>query len=172
MQTRNLKTILRDEAEALNAFAAGQKLLQELISTRQWNRLEGQVQELRRLASRAEALEDRRFCSYEELKAALAAAGEQHETPSRGETCTFETVVTCLPAAERDELLALHRQLKLAVIRVKSNAALLGTYLRSLSETLQKVLEELFPHRKGRIYSRSGKTRDTAGESLVLYGHV
>jgi AAA+ ATPase superfamily predicted ATPase len=80
--------------------------------------------------------------------------------------------VTRLPAAERDELFALYRQLRLALIRVKGNAGLLGFYLRSLSETLQKVLEELFPHRKGRIYSRSGKAREAEDDSLVVYRHV
>lgn len=175
MQTSALKKALRQEAQVLTEFAAGQKRLQELIGKRQWTRLDGQIEELKSLASRAETLEEQRHSSYRQLKADL---GLGDEPPGRaGEAAggiarRFEDVVTRLPGPERDELFALYRQLKLAVIRVKGNAGLLGFYLRSLSGTLQKVLEELFPHRKGRIYSRSGKTRETGDDSLVVYRHV
>jgi hypothetical protein len=172
VQTETLKKALRDEAQALNEFASGQKQLQDLIGKRQWTRLDGQIEELKRLASRAEALEDKRLRSYQALKVSLGMGGDPQPLSPDGDTVRFEEVVARLPGAERDELFGLFRELKLALIRVKSNAGLLGFYLRSLSETLQKVLEELFPHRKGRIYSRSGKTRDAEDDSLVVYHHA
>ena len=58
MLTDTLKKALRDEAQALNEFAAGQKSLQVLIGRRQWTRLQSQIDELKTLASRVEALED------------------------------------------------------------------------------------------------------------------
>jgi len=172
VQTSALKKALRDEAQVLTEFAAGQKRLQELIGKRQWTRLEGQIEELKSLASRAETLEEQRHSSYRQLKADLGLSDEPPGKAGAGDAGRFEDVVTRLAGPDRDELFALYRQLKLAVIRVKGNAGLLGFYLRSLSGTLQKVLEELFPHRKGRIYSRSGKTRETGDDSLVVYRHV
>lgn len=172
MQTETLREALREEAQILNEFAAGQRRLQELIGKRQWTRLEDQIKELKRLASRAETLEDLRNRSYQELKTALGVGREGSRDSQARPGESFEEVVTRLPAAERDELFGLYRQLKLALIRVKGNAGLLGYYLRSLSSTLQKVLEELFPHRKGNFYSRSGKTRAAGDDSLVVYRHV
>ena len=172
MQTNALKKAMRGEADALNEFAAGQKRLQELIGKRHWTRLEGQIEELKSLASRAETLEDQRHNAYRQLKDDLGIAEDPTRKPGTEDARGFEEVVSRLPAGERDELFALYRHLRLALIRVKGNAGLLGFYLRSLSETLQKVLEELFPHRKGKIYSRSGKTRETGDDSLVVCRHV
>jgi hypothetical protein len=170
--TETFKKILRDEAQTLREFAAGQKRLQELIGKRQWTKLETQIAELKRLASSAETLENRRFQTYQQLKASVGFGHESVPEHGQGEAENFAEIVTRLPPSDRDELFGLYRQLKLAVIRVKGNAGLLGFYLRSLSETLQKVLEELFPHRKGRIYSRSGKARDAGDDALVVHRHV
>jgi hypothetical protein len=170
--TDPLKKALRDEAQALNEFAAGQKHLQELIGKRQWTRLQAQIDELKSLATRVEALEDRRVSSYQKLKRSLGGSTPGSPEAQRRESERFEEIVTRLPAADRDELFGLYRQLKLAVIRVKGNAGLLGFYLRSLSGTVQKVLEELFPHRRGTIYSRSGRSRDAGDHSLVVHRHV
>jgi hypothetical protein len=201
--TDTLKKALRDEAQALNEFAAGQKSLQVLIGRRQWTRLQSQIDELKTLASRVEALEDSRVKSYRELKSSVeldrsgerrrsgkVAGGGSHPPdspelershrdtdPGRAEaepreSARFEELLTRLPPEDRDELFGLYRQLKLAVIRVKGNAGLLGFYLRSLSGTVQKVLEELFPHRRGTIYSRSGKSRDAGEDSMVVHRHI
>ncbi|MBN1835093.1 MAG: hypothetical protein JW820_04525 [Spirochaetales bacterium] len=172
MTTSALKQAMRAEAQVLNEFAAGQKRLQELIGKRQWTRVETEIEELKCLSSRAEALEDGRHAAYRALKTELGMGEAADPAAGGGGAPSFEEVVTRLPAGERDELFALYRQLKLEVIRVKGNAGLLGYYLRSLSGTLQKVLEELFPHRKGRLYSRSGKTREAGDDSLVVYRHV
>jgi AAA+ ATPase superfamily predicted ATPase len=170
--TETFKKILREEAHALREFAAGQKRLQELIGKRQWTKIETQIVELKSLASLAETLENQRFHTYQQLKASLGIGAERTRKSGQEEAESFAQIVTRLPHSDRDELFGLYRQLKLAVIRVKGNAGLLGFYLRSLSETLQKVLEELFPHRKGRIYSRSGKARDAGDDSLVIHRHV
>jgi hypothetical protein len=58
------------------------------------------------------------------------------------------------------------------VIRVKASAGLLNYYVQSMSEALRQILEELFPHRKGKMYSRTGKPKEAGDESLMLYGNA
>jgi hypothetical protein len=41
-----------------------------------------------------------------------------------------------------------------------------------MSEALRQILEELFPHRKGKMYSRTGKPKEPGDESLMLYGNA
>jgi hypothetical protein len=159
VHTSTLKDVLQDEARCLNDFAARQKSMQAAISRRMWTELDKEVAELKALAEKIEILEDGRASAYKGLRKALQARDRED----------FLQVVSRLPAADREELVAQYRRLKAAVIRVKASAGLLAYYVRSLSETLRVVLDEMMPHRKGRIYSRSGRTKQAGDESLLLH---
>jgi hypothetical protein len=158
VHTSTLKSALQEEARCLNDFAARQKSMQAVISRRKWTELDKEVSELKALAGKIEHLEEGRASAYKALRKALQARDRED----------FLQVVSRLPPAEREELVAQYRRLKAAVIRVKASAGLLSYYVRSLSETLRVVLEEMLPHRKGRIYSRSGRAKQAGDESLVL----
>ena len=162
MQTTTLKRTLRAEARTLKDFADLQKDLQQAISKRQWTELNREIDALRQLAEKIETLEEDRIQAYQTLKSSLQAKEQE----------SFTEIVARLPAKDRDELLALYRHLKAAVIRVKASAGLLNYYVQSMSEALRQILEELFPHRKGKMYSRTGKPKEPGDESLMLYGNA
>ena len=126
------------------------------------NILAKEIDALRQLAEKIEALEEDRIQAYQTLKSSLQSDGEE----------SFTEIVAHLPAKDRDELLALYRHLKAAVIRVKASAGLLNYYVQSMSDALRQILEELFPHRKGKMYSRTGKPTEPGDESLMLYGNA
>jgi hypothetical protein len=146
----------------LKDFADLQKSLQQAISSRKWTELNNDIDALRQLADKIETLEEDRLQAYQSLKSSLKAKDKE----------SFTEIVARLPAAERDELLGLYRHLKAAVIRVKASAGLLNYYVQSMSEALRQILEELFPHRKGKMYSRTGKPKAPGDESLMLYGNA
>jgi len=162
LKTSTLKRTLRAEASTLKDFADLQKQLQRAISKRQWTELSKEIDALRQLAEKIEALEEDRIQAYQTLKSSLQSDGEE----------SFTEIVAHLPAKDRDELLALYRHLKAAVIRVKASAGLLNYYVQSMSDALRQILEELFPHRKGKMYSRTGKPTEPGDESLMLYGNA
>ena len=162
MQTTTLKRTLRAEARSLKDFAELQKGMQLAISKRQWTELAKEIEALRQLAEKIETLEEERIEAYQILKSSLQAEGKE----------SFTQIVSRLPAKDRDELLALYRHLKAAVIRVKASAGLLNYYVQSMSDALRQILEELFPHRKGKMYSRTGKPKEPGDESLMLYGNA
>ena len=162
MKTSTLKRTLRAEARSLKDFAELQKQLQLAISKRQWTELADEIDALRQLAEKIETLEEDRIQAYQNLKGSLQADGEE----------SFTEIVSRLSPKDRDELLALFRHLKAAVIRVKASAGLLDYYVQSMSDALRQILEELFPHRKGKMYSRSGKPKEPGDESLMLYGNA
>jgi AAA+ ATPase superfamily predicted ATPase len=146
----------------LKDFADLQKDLQQAISKRQWTELNKEIDALRQLAEKIETLEEDRIQAYQTLKSSLQADDQE----------SFIEIVSRLPAKERDELLVLYRHLKAAVIRVKASAGLLNYYVQSMSDALRQILEELFPHRKGKMYSRTGKAKEPGDESLMLYGNA
>jgi alanyl-tRNA synthetase len=162
VQTTTLKRTLRAEARTLKDFADLQKDLQQAISKRQWTELNKEIDALRQLAEKIETLEEDRIQAYQMLKSSLQADDQE----------SFAEIVSRLPAKERDELLVLYRHLKAAVIRVKASAGLLNYYVQSMSDALRQILEELFPHRKGKMYSRTGKAKEPGDESLMLYGNA
>jgi DNA-binding transcriptional MocR family regulator len=162
VQTTTLKRALRAETQTLKDYADLQKSLQQAISKRKWTELNSEIDALRQLADKIEALEEDRMQAYQMLKSYLQAREREG----------FPEIVARLPAEERDELIGLYRHLKAAVIRVKASAGLLNYYVQSMSEALRQILEELFPHRKGKMYSRTGKPKDAGDESLMLYGNA
>jgi ribosomal 50S subunit-associated protein YjgA (DUF615 family) len=162
LKTTTLKRTLRAEARSLKDFAELQKGLQLAISKRRWTELNKEIDALRQLAEKIETLEEDRIEAYQTLKGSLQADGKE----------SFTQIVSQLPAKDRDELLALYRHLKAAVIRVKASAGLLNYYVQSMSDALRQILEELFPHRKGKMYSRTGKPKEPGDESLMLYGNA
>jgi alanyl-tRNA synthetase len=162
LKTSTLKRTLRAEARTLKDFADLQKDLQQAISKRQWTELNKEIDALRQLAEKIETLEEDRIQAYQTLKSSLQADDQE----------SFIEIVSRLPAKERDELLVLYRHLKAAVIRVKASAGLLNYYVQSMSDALRQILEELFPHRKGKMYSRTGKAKEPGDESLMLYGNA
>lgn len=158
MYAQTLKRAMQEEARLLNDYAANLRSLQQTIGSRNWEAVERQIVELRGLAGNIESVEARRVEAFRLLKSSLHLPSEE----------TFDQVASRLVSPDREELMELHRKLRLAIIRVKGSSGLLGYYVSSMADTRRQVLEELFPHRKGRLYSRSGRTRATADESIML----
>jgi hypothetical protein len=155
-----LKRAMDEEARLLNDYAARLGGLQRTVGRRDWEAVERDIGALRNLAGDVEDAETARQQAYRGLKASLLLNGD----------VSFEQVASRLQSPAREELAELHRRMKIAIIRVKGASGLLGYYVRSMADTRRQVLEELFPHRKGRMYSRSGRARATAEESLMLDG--
>jgi hypothetical protein len=155
-----LKKGMQEEARLLNDYAARLGGLQGAVGRRDWESVEREIAGLRNLAGEVEGAEAARLEAYRSLKAALLMSGDP----------PFDQVASRLESPAREELAEAHRRLKIAIIRVKGASGLLGYYVRSMADTRRQVLEELLPHRKGRMYSRSGRTRATAEESLMLDG--
>ncbi len=158
MNTTELGRAMREESEALERFSALQGELEAAVRARDWKALERTVAELGVLAAAVESMDADRERVFRALLGREQAPGEG----------AMEELLSRLTGGAREELAALHRRLKVAVIRVRSRTAVLDHYLRTLSGALGGVLEELFPHRKGRLYNRSGRTRGVRDHSLVV----
>jgi hypothetical protein len=158
VHARSLARAMAVEAGLLNDYSERLQELQRIIGQRDWDAVEKCIAVLRNLAGEVETAEAARVEAFRALKAERHLPDEER----------FEQVAELLPPPERDELRELSRRLKIGVVRVKGSSGLLGYYVRSALQARHQVLEELYPHRKGRLYSRSGRTRSTADESLML----
>ena len=158
MHAKTLAKAMDTESRLLGDYAGRLQELQRIIGQRNWEAVEKSISALRELAGEVETAEAARVEAFRSLKADQFLPPEER----------FDQVAERQPEAERDQLLELGRRLKIAVVRVKGSSGLLGYYVRSALQARHQVLEELYPHRKGRLYSRSGRARSAADESLML----
>jgi len=84
-----------------------------------------------------------------------------------GEAAALSTVLPRLPEPCRVELEKSWRDLRASVVRLKTASGRLRYAADTLGGTLAKLLEAVFPQRKGRIYSRRGTATAPSGALLV-----
>jgi hypothetical protein len=153
-----LRKLLEEETRLLVRFAAEQEELQALMSRHDWKAVDKRLEAMRGLSVRIEAVEQKREACYRVLRAEAGAREDE----------TFDQVVSRLSVRESRELKAAYKKLKLAVLRAKGQAGRLGYFVQSLSDSLRRVLEEAFPHRRARIYARDGRSRAVSEQAFMI----
>jgi hypothetical protein len=149
---------MKDEATLLAGFAGLEEEMQRLVSDRRWDGLEAVILRLRKKSDLVNRSEEERVRSFHVLKIAIGIP----------EDVSFFKTLPFVPEENRRVLTEAYRALKLAVYAVKGATLRLSYYFQSYSETVKKVMGELFPHRKGRLYSFTGQPTRTIDDSLVL----
>lgn len=154
----DLLRAMAEEKELFHRFAEQEADLPRVVQDRDWPRLESTLAGLERLAASIGASEQRRHAEYERLKR-RAGVGEREG---------FDGLIARLPDGERNELAAAREQLRAAVGRVRTLTASLAYYFRTIKDSVEQILVEAFPHRRGRIYSRHGRPARAGADPVVV----
>jgi hypothetical protein len=149
---------MNEEAGLLMSFSIIEEEMLKAISERRWDGLESIIIRLRKKSDLLNQAEDKRVQSFELLKTNLGV-------PS---SAGFFKILPIVKDEKRAQMTESYRKLKLAIYSVKGATLRLSYYFQSLSETFKKVMGELFPHRKGKLYTRTGKLTKTIDDTLVL----
>jgi len=80
---------------------------------------------------------------------------------------TLSALLPNLPEPLRSGMDESWRGLRMAVVRVKTSTGRVRYSAETLASALNGILEEVFPYRKGRIYSRRGTPTGVSGAVLV-----
>jgi hypothetical protein len=131
--------------------------LRDAFQGKQWTDSITVAQGLEGHARRIEAAERDREADVAALAAAL---GLPDGSP-------LSVLVARLDPDLRSSLDGSGRRLRTAVFRLKTATGRLRYCAETLSGTLERVLAGVFPHRRGRIYSRQGRTSEVGGSLLV-----
>ena len=148
-----LARAMGQEAELLEQFAGEQERLLETVRARSWTALERDLESLRALEHRIGAADRHR------LEALPGGAGDAE---------SFARLVQGLEAPARMELERAYHALGLAVLRVKGALSRLDHYVGAVMGSMNAVLGELLPYRKGRIYSARGDHRHAQASAIVV----
>jgi hypothetical protein len=151
--------ILTGEIGLLEKIASLQDSVRTAVMNRNWVDFEALSGALNEYGGQFEALEAERVRFFSALDG---------NTPGTDEKLGFYALTARLPPAEREELTAAYRKLKLETRRITLLNASLLEYLNEARSTVAAFLEAVFPDRKGRLYSRRGVQKPADMRSMVL----
>jgi hypothetical protein len=154
----NLIKILNQEVEGFTSAVSRAEAIRSSIFKHDWKSLTHNIEKMDRLSGYLRALEKERVHVFEKLRREVGESAESG----------FYTVVVRLPEAEQNTLSKLFRQLKGLVLQLQGLTWSIDAYTRSLSSTIYDILQEIFPHRRGTMYSKTGRKRANDSDPLVI----
>jgi len=152
-----LKERMDAEAELFEDLGGAVERLRETLETRSWGPGLAVAQAIERAAGAVDTAEALRAGAFEALRDCL---GMPRET-------AFSAVLPFAPDPARAELEASWRRLRTAVVRLKTAASRTRYATEALADALNRILEQVFPYRRGKIYSRKGTPTRVDGALLV-----
>ena len=153
-----LKQEMKIEVQLLDNFFELEENLHNAIYDKKWPLLEGLISNLKGTGSDIEIADEKRDQYFTAVKKYIGLPV----------TSGLSELLENVEEEQGEEIKKLQRDLKIRVVKVKGSTGRLGYVFRSLSESLNDILGEVFPHRKGKIYSMQGKPTDYADESLMV----
>jgi hypothetical protein len=154
---RKLRHEMDREAALFARLGADMDRLRDSFHARKWTESLTIAQGFESASREIADAEAARNASFDLLAAGLGAP----------EGSGFHEVLLRVPVTERNGLYASWRDLKMSVFRLKTATGRLRYSTETLADTLNRLLEAALPHRRGKIYTRSGKASDAVGSLLV-----
>lgn len=153
-----LQEVLEQQIWVLEELAEEEAALQRAVAGRDWPAAESTIDGLRERADRFAGLEEVRHQAYREM---LHSVGVTESVP-------FPVALGRLDDESRRRLTELYRRLKAALFRVRSVSEGLDAFVAALVTTTRGILDEIYPSRKGNLYSRSGQVAGREDWALVV----
>ncbi len=149
---------LEQEIEAIQRGIAVAEEVRTSIFDHDWDGLSENLEKLHNSSEKIAGIEEERDRLFQQLK-------EQLSMP---EDAGFYAVAVRLPEEIRERLSERYRTLKQTVLQFQGVIWSIDAYTRTMSSTFQEVLYAFYPHKRGTMYERSGRKRNTENDPLVV----
>ncbi|MCI0481502.1 MAG: hypothetical protein L0213_07930, partial [Candidatus Dadabacteria bacterium] len=146
------------ELNRLEAFREAELELKNGISRKDWDGLDRCIRKMKLLSTDLVGVEEKRNRAFIELRDLV---GEE-------EGAGFYQVIVHLPVEERESFAELYRAMKFLAVGIRSVTYCIDEHLQTINGTLQQILNELFPYRKGNLYSKHGKRREAHHNPMIV----
>ncbi len=157
-----LTNILSNQIEVLTELSSNLKVVRDALFKRNWINLEQIMRRNNPLVEEFEKLEYRR----EEVMENIA---EELSESNNGDSEFFlQNFYSNISHKKRKNLEEMRREMKVLVNRIASLSEGIEFYVKTTAKTLGSILDELFPVRRGKIYSKSGKSSRPEDLPLVV----
>ncbi len=154
---RTLKDRMDREAELFAELSREVEHLRESFHKKDWGPSLAITESIGRFARTIEDADAARDSQFESLRDSLDLPRET----------TMSGILPHLGDEPRAGLEDSWRALRMSVLRLKTATGRLRYSAETLADALNKILEEVFPYRKGKIYSRKGRPTSVGGAVLV-----
>ncbi len=153
-----LAGVMKREAALLKKFALAEDKIMNALSSLNWSDLQTHLAVSRSLSRAVEETEQERNTLYEKFRKQSGAV----------ESANFYQVVEHVPGPVQMELIERFRDLKLALLQAQGMNWKIEMYVASAGGTMKELMNRLFPHRKGTLYSKEGIVREAGNNPMVL----
>ena len=153
-----LDQVMEQEIILLELFCKKEEEIKSFILRNEWAGLERVLKEFQPITEEIDLLEKVRNDLFIALKVNL---GEKSDAGF------YQTIVHFSPV-EREKSAELYRKLKRLVLKIQGITWSIDAHVRSVTGMMYKILNEHFPHRKGKIYSRRGSAKSAENCPMVV----
>jgi len=157
-----LADLMEKETNVLNEISREEENLQQALRKSSWEEMEIIINKLSPLSVKMDRLEIDREKVYQKLKTML----------DKKEEDGFYSIAMHMHGQTREGCLGGYRKMKVALLRMQGITAGIDQYVRTVGDTSRSVLNEVFPHRKGRIYSKTGSEKPVQSDPMILNRHL
>jgi hypothetical protein len=154
---RALKDRIDREAELFAGLGREVERLRDSFQQKSWGPSLSVAESISRSSLAVEEADAARDEAFEAVRAAMDLPRET----------TMSAILPSLPSLLRSEMEESWRGLRMAVVRLKTATGRMRYSAEALAFTLNRILEQVFPYRKGRIYTRRGTPSGVSGAVLV-----
>ena len=149
---------MKRELELLTLYAVHEEKIQTFIKQKNWKSLEKHIRDMDALSLSIQATEGERVDIFNAARKDLGLP----------EDAGFYQLAVRYPDEEREELALLYRNLKLSLLRIHGITECIDSYSRTAIDMVQQALKDLFPYRKGNLYSKRGHSKPLEGDALIV----
>ncbi len=149
---------MRAEIQLFDNFTVIEERLNSLAKKKKWLEMQKVLDDLNHVAGEIEKTEERRNLLYLSCKNHFQLSEED----------SFQSFLAKVPSDQRSILAELHHQIKKKLLKIKSLSSGLIYYFACMQDSIAQVLDEIFPHRKGKFYSRQGETTESNDHAVVI----
>ncbi len=157
MTIHTFKSILKSQTSLFQQLAEHQAQLQYAVMDKNYSLTDQSISAMRKISESIRVYEIKRQEAFEKLLESMDISVEY------GLTMLFAT----LEPHEREELSSAFRELKIAVLQVRTVNEGIMAYSGSHMETMEEIIDALYPGRRDGTYNSSGARQKTA-TPLVL----
>ncbi len=154
----NLKSSIKDEINLFDSFLKLEESLNASVKDKNWESVNQLLANLNNISVKVEKTEHKRHDVYKNLC---------QEFKIKKNT-SFKNFISHVPDKDKDELNILQIELKKTTKKVKKQSIGMSSHFKYMCGTINQLLGEIFPYRKGKIYSRQGKASEVSSGPVVI----
>jgi hypothetical protein len=152
-----LVDVMETEASLFHRLGIDMDRLKDSFQAKQWSDSLTLAQGFETAAREIEAVDRARDNAFSCLKSGFGFPQAE----------SFSAVLSRMPPEHRAGLEGTWRKLRTSVFSLKTATGRLRYSSETMGDTLSRFIEGLFPHRRGKIYTRHGTAEKTDGALLI-----